>query len=599
MTTTREETDTLRFVPADARVAAAVTPEGVRCLHVASDLSTRISESLGRFADALDDLITFGERGELLALDPACLLKFAAELESHRARSIQIDNYVYQAAGDDLDHFRKHTGESSIARGLATHLRLSLGEAYSRARRAHAMLPRADQDDEEQPAPLPSLTAALARGEITSGQLDEIEAAMRRMGTIADLDCSLLEQAEQTLVADAATLSPIGLRKTGEDLDRALHADESCPDPKIAEARRALTIGAQRHDGTYAITGYLTAPVKAQLESVLSPLSAPRPAADGTPDVRTAPQRRHDALGDLAQRLLDLAGVPASGGTATTVHINVDMDAILDALNITDTSEGVSADHDGGDDDQRNPTHSDGGDGAAVSERNRSRYVGRIAGGDRITLDDFLHLADEALLIPTWMSDTGGIVAYGRARRIATENQTHALIARDHGCSYPTCDAPPDWSQRHHVVEWWRDGATDLNNLTLVCGHHHRNFEASGWRVDIIDGLPWWTPPEHIDPDRVPRLNPRIRIPSQHEIENVARQASAARAKAPKNLLFRYSADSSDGDGLDPVDDLIPLLAAHVNNPHQRNRFHQELADLLAAYLDTGSAIPAGTGAVA
>ncbi|MFV0532723.1 MAG: DUF222 domain-containing protein [Cumulibacter sp.] len=604
MTTTHDETDPLRFVPANARAAAIATPERARCLHVASDLSTRISETLDRFAEALDDLIALGERGELLALDPACLLKFAAELESHRARGIQIDNYVYQAADDDPEHFRTHTGERSIARGLATHLHITLGEAFSRSRRARALLPRIDRDGHEQSAQLPMLAAALSRGEVTSGQLDEIETAMRRISTIADLDSSLREQAEQTLVTDAAKLSPNGLRQTGEDLDRALHLEGNCPDPKVTEERRALTIGAQRHDGTYAITGYLTAPVKAQLESALSPLSAPRPAADGTPDERTAPQRRHDALGDLSQRLLDLAGVPANGGTAATVHINVNLDTIREALNITDIRGKNNADNDGAfnglsdlartvgtsNDDVSDAHH------ATTGQRNRPQYVGRIAGGDRITLDDFLHLANEALLVPTWISDTAGIVAYGRARRIATEGQTHALIARDHGCSYPTCDAPPDWSQRHHVVEWWRGGATDLRNLTLVCGHHHRNFEASGWCVDIIDGLPWWTPPIHIDPDRVPRLNPRIRIPSRHEIERVARQAETARANAP-NALFSH--ECGDCDGLDPIDDLIPLLAAHIANPHQRDRFHQELADLLEVLLEEGTNLPDGTDAVA
>ncbi|HEY2042132.1 MAG TPA: HNH endonuclease signature motif containing protein, partial [Jatrophihabitans sp.] len=56
-------------------------------------------------------------------------------------------------------------------------------------------------------------------------------------------------------------------------------------------------------------------------------------------------------------------------------------------------------------------------------------------------------------------------------------------------------------------IPWWQGGPTDLNNLTLVCGHHHREFQTIGWTCEIRDGLPYWLPPPWIDPQQKPQHN--------------------------------------------------------------------------------------------
>jgi len=53
-----------------------------------------------------------------------------------------------------------------------------------------------------------------------------------------------------------------------------------------------------------------------------------------------------------------------------------------------------------------------------------------------------------------------------------------------------------------HILNWAHGGGTDLTNLCLLCGFHHRDHEKRGWQVTMRDGRPWWIPPAHIDPDR-------------------------------------------------------------------------------------------------
>ena len=38
-------------------------------------------------------------------------------------------------------------------------------------------------------------------------------------------------------------------------------------------------------------------------------------------------------------------------------------------------------------------------------------------------------------------------------------------------------------------------GATVVENGTLLCGHHHRTFERTGWQVRMREGSPEWIPP--------------------------------------------------------------------------------------------------------
>ena len=37
------------------------------------------------------------------------------------------------------------------------------------------------------------------------------------------------------------------------------------------------------------------------------------------------------------------------------------------------------------------------------------------------------------------------------------------------------------WLNAHHLAHWARGGATDLDNLILLCHSHHRLLHEGGW----------------------------------------------------------------------------------------------------------------------
>jgi hypothetical protein len=138
--------------------------------------------------------------------------------------------------------------------------------------------------------------------------------------------------------------------------------------------------------------------------------------------------------------------------------------------------------------------------------------IAETTDGSTLTADQLLRLADEAEIWPTIIDGNGVPLALGRTRRIASRGQTMALIAREGGCSFPGCDHPPQWCDRHHIIDWIDGGPTNLENMTLLCRYHHTHFLQKGWMCHINDdGLPEWTPPRWIDPDQRPQLNNRIR----------------------------------------------------------------------------------------
>jgi hypothetical protein len=93
---------------------------------------------------------------------------------------------------------------------------------------------------------------------------------------------------------------------------------------------------------------------------------------------------------------------------------------------------------------------------------------------------------------PLWMS---------RKVRSATPAQWQALVARDRHCAFPGCTMKPIWCVAHHILEYDRDhGPTDIDNMAILCGQHHKTVHKPGWTVKMEPGqyLAITTPDGHV-----------------------------------------------------------------------------------------------------
>jgi hypothetical protein len=116
--------------------------------------------------------------------------------------------------------------------------------------------------------------------------------------------------------------------------------------------------------------------------------------------------------------------------------------------------------------------------------------------GGRLSVADTLLATCDTRSSILQLSSTGVPLALGHSERHATPGQRRVLAARDGGCTFPGCDAPAHWCDAHHIQHWQHGGRTDLNNLALLCRHHHGVTHRTGWHmaIDSDHHLRWVTP---------------------------------------------------------------------------------------------------------
>jgi hypothetical protein len=116
-------------------------------------------------------------------------------------------------------------------------------------------------------------------------------------------------------------------------------------------------------------------------------------------------------------------------------------------------------------------------------------------------------------IIAVILDGDGQPLHLGTTKRFFTPAQRRAMAARDGGCVWPGCDAQPRWCDAAHIEPWSHGGPTDIGNGVLLCHFHHRRFDEDGWQLEMRNGVPWFTPPVHVDAFRTPRRGGRLRLP--------------------------------------------------------------------------------------
>ena len=404
---------------------------------------------------ALDALLSV----DLTAVQGTDITALLVDLETERRRLEAVDQRVLAEMAE-----RGLAGEYcrySPADLLVTLLRVTPTEAKHRVGRARDLGPRRSITGEPLEPILPMTAAAVRAGEISSGHVAVISECLDRIP--ADLSVEASPVVERMLIEAARHEHPRQLARTAALVLARLDPDG--PEPPEDEARRAFNL--RKHaDGSSTPTGWLSAETTAKWEAILDALAAPAPAVDGMPDTRTPAQRRADAMDEAASRLLRSGEISPAGGMPLTV---------LATTTIDELSAGVG--------------------------------VARTGNGGQISIAQLVAMSSDARIIPVICDQTGGVIAYGRGRRLASLGQRLALAAQDGGCSFPGCGHPAAWTEVHHIRAWTDGGETDLDNMCLLCRFHHREHERRGWHAVLIGGIPHWVPPAFVDPDRRPIRN--------------------------------------------------------------------------------------------
>jgi len=425
--------------------------------------AVRVTEQLGRWVDALR-LVLAGEVERLSETD----------------------------LGDD--RITRRHGCADAAELVERVAQISGATARGRVRTARAITTRVTLTGQPRPAPLDHAREQLVAGRLSGDALVTITDALRPLqGRCAPAN---LEAAEAELVRaatgddDTAPCTIHELRIMATTWALFLDPDGTLPDEDRAQRMRHLRLGRKR-DGIIPLRGGLTEDAAAQFQRLLDAYLNPRIADQGPAfhqtadeyegdagadehvrDPRTADQKRHDAFAGILAAAASSEDTPTLGGAAPTLVVTVTQSEL-------DKPDGVA--------------FVDGPDGETPVPATFARHLGCHGTLHRVTFDD-----------------NGAIAALTVTDRVFNHRQRRAIAARDGGCIIPGCRVRATWCEVHHVLEHSRGGPTATHNGVLLCWHHHRTIETSGWEIRMLDGVPQVRPPTWIDPRR--RWRPANRV---------------------------------------------------------------------------------------
>ncbi len=99
-----------------------------------------------------------------------------------------------------------------------------------------------------------------------------------------------------------------------------------------------------------------------------------------------------------------------------------------------------------------------------------------------LPIETVRRLCCDGSIVPLVYKD-GMPTGIGRKHRVVNPQLRRALEARDGGCCcFPGC-TNTKWLDAHHFEHWCDGGETILENLLLLCPHHHRLLHEGGFEI--------------------------------------------------------------------------------------------------------------------
>ncbi|MFP3915705.1 MAG: DUF222 domain-containing protein, partial [Actinomycetota bacterium] len=265
-------------------------------------------------------------------------------------------------------------------------------------------------------------------GRISVGQLEVLAYARSRHPEAFSGDEAALVEA----------VSGLTLAESRRVADHWVHLHDEWEGDPAGEGEEPSRVWLSRTwRGRWRLDGDLSPEVGSLLDSALDSLVSEivrhSPAGESPP----APERRGEALGEMARRFLDSEEVPTDHGNRPHLTVVIDWETL-------------------------------------TGHRTEIGGVSELLDGTSIRPVDACRLACDARVCRLLTGPEGEILDLGRSRRTVTPAQWRALRVRDRHCQFRGCRRPWRWCDAHHLEFWaHHDGPTDLARLVLLCRHHH------------------------------------------------------------------------------------------------------------------------------
>jgi hypothetical protein len=136
--------------------------------------------------------------------------------------------------------------------------------------------------------------------------------------------------------------------------------------------------------------------------------------------------------------------------------------------------------------------------------------------GIDVTAETSRRIACDCSVVGIKEDENGEPLSIGRRSRSIPPPMRRALGTRDGGCRFPGC-TNTRFVDGHHIRHWADGGETSLDNLVLLCRHHHHLVHEGGFDCKkSADGEIYFTDQRH---EALPNWAELPRLASEHDIE--------------------------------------------------------------------------------
>jgi hypothetical protein len=106
-----------------------------------------------------------------------------------------------------------------------------------------------------------------------------------------------------------------------------------------------------------------------------------------------------------------------------------------------------------------------------------------IEDGPHVTAETSRRIGCDSTVVHLREDENGEPLSIGRRSRSIPPAMRRALRNRDGGCRFPGC-TNTRFVDGHHIKHWADGGETNLNNLVLLCRHHHHLVHEGGFACE-------------------------------------------------------------------------------------------------------------------
>ncbi len=336
-------------------------------------------------------------------------------------------------------------GARGIRGWLRHRLRLDAVEAGRQATVAAALVSR------------PAAAAAYLRGEISAEHMGAIDEAGWLLG-----DDAMARGIERILLDHARREPPGRLRRLSRRFRERGDPRGSVDAFRRVRAHRFLDI-VRAGTGAVTIRGQLDANdgelLLAALRAAQGPVEAtaappPRPPpevgppelslGEGRAETATPERARADALVALCRLVVSADDAGRARGDRARVVVTVPLETLR-----ADTSAAEAL----------------------------------LGSGEPVPAAVARRLACDARVLPAVLGGHGEVLDIGAEAETVSPGLRRAVELRDRGCRFPGCDLSAADCEAHHLTHWAHGGPSIVDNVVLLCPHHHGLVHEGGWQV--------------------------------------------------------------------------------------------------------------------